>query len=374
MENSKKPIMCVGHSPCLDGFAAMWIVGHRFGFDNVEFVGVKYGDPVPDMTDRVVYIVDFSYPPHILIPAAATAKSIVVLDHHETAREQWTPVELEADVLAQLMKAYPESDGKFYNVGTGRLSFDTSDDADTIQTFIYPIPRNLDVVISNRHAGTVTTWDYLFPERQLDVPPILNAIDNGDRWVFGEFERTRDVCEYCRAHGFLRVDREKFDFFTKLIEGEEETPTWSDYMELADRGAEIAVAYDNLLLEFVPFDNPRLIEFMGYTVPCHAVPDFFKSSVGDRFGKMYPFSITYDDNLVPGHRKFSLRSDKETGINVEEIAKQFGGGGHVSAAGFTVPFSTALVDFKTSVEHMLTYHYQYLTGHPMPSTPTTSSQ
>jgi uncharacterized protein len=46
-----------------------------------------------------------------------------------------------------------------------------------------------------------------------------------------------------------------------------------------------------------------------------------------------PFAACYWD--VPNGQVFSLRSC-ENGVDVSEIAKQFGGGGHKHAAGFTV--------------------------------------
>jgi hypothetical protein len=135
------------------------------------------------------------------------------------------------------------------------------------------------------------------------------------------------------------------------------------YHEIADQGNAIAAAYDNLINEIVPFNNPRMVRLAGFDVPCHAVPDFFKSSVGNRFDKEYPFSITYDDNLVLGHRKFSLRSDQEKGVNVEVIAKAFGGGGHVSAAGFIIPFERAAIG--SSIQDMLDAQYFVLYGRSM---------
>lgn len=43
---------------------------------------------------------------------------------------------------------------------------------------------------------------------------------------------------------------------------------------------------------------------------------------------------------TPKGRVFGLRSTDE-GVDVSEIAKQFGGGGHRNAAGFTVPYESA---------------------------------
>lgn len=48
----------------------------------------------------------------------------------------------------------------------------------------------------------------------------------------------------------------------------------------------------------------------------------------------HPFVVGYYDN--ESHRIFSLRSHKK-GMNVKEVAKIHSGGGHLHAAGFTVP-------------------------------------
>ena len=46
-----------------------------------------------------------------------------------------------------------------------------------------------------------------------------------------------------------------------------------------------------------------------------------------------PFAACYWD--TPEGRVFSLRSSSD-GVDVSEIAKQFGGGGHKNAAGFKI--------------------------------------
>ena len=47
---------------------------------------------------------------------------------------------------------------------------------------------------------------------------------------------------------------------------------------------------------------------------------------------------------TPKGRTFSLRS-ADGGMDVSEVAKRYGGGGHAKAAGFTVPWGHALAPF-----------------------------
>ena len=76
-----------------------------------------------------------------------------------------------------------------------------------------------------------------------------------------------------------------------------------------------------------------LVEFHGETVPA-VQSAILNSQIGERLSPHYPFVIIWHDR--DGRRYFSLRSH-EDGPDVEAIAKQYGGGGHTHAAGFSVP-------------------------------------
>jgi len=85
----KKPL-CIfhsqdGHQHCDDGFASAWIVNRlKLGY---EFhYGIYQQDP-PDVTDRDVLLVDFSYKREVLEKMAEQAESVVILDHHKSARD-----------------------------------------------------------------------------------------------------------------------------------------------------------------------------------------------------------------------------------------------------------------------------------------------
>jgi nanoRNase/pAp phosphatase (c-di-AMP/oligoRNAs hydrolase) len=72
-------------------------------------------------------------------------------------------------------------------------------------------------------------------------------------------------------------------------------------------------------------------ELAGHTVPM-VNATVLQSEIGERLGKENPFSVTYFcDGPV---KQFSLRSNGK--VDVSAIAKSFGGGGHVSAAGYRV--------------------------------------
>lgn len=80
--------MIIYHAGCVDGLVAAWVAQMNPNIDApVDLVPAQYGDAPPDVAGRDVVIVDFSYPRDALVRMAETARSIVVLDHHKTARE-----------------------------------------------------------------------------------------------------------------------------------------------------------------------------------------------------------------------------------------------------------------------------------------------
>jgi oligoribonuclease NrnB/cAMP/cGMP phosphodiesterase (DHH superfamily) len=76
-----------------------------------------------------------------------------------------------------------------------------------------------------------------------------------------------------------------------------------------------------------------LVTFQGKTVPA-VQSAILNSQIGERLSGRHPFVVIWHDR--DGRRYFSLRS-REDGPDVEAIARQYGGGGHTHAAGFSVP-------------------------------------
>jgi len=73
------------HANCMDGFSAAWAVWKKFGDADTEYLPAKYGDAPPDVTDRDVVIVDFSYKRDVMLTLNRAANQLLCLDHHKTA-------------------------------------------------------------------------------------------------------------------------------------------------------------------------------------------------------------------------------------------------------------------------------------------------
>lgn len=72
------------HNNCTDGFCAAWLFYQVY--PDAEFIPANHGDSPPNVDGKDVVIVDFSYPRDVLLEMKEKANSLLVLDHHKTAK------------------------------------------------------------------------------------------------------------------------------------------------------------------------------------------------------------------------------------------------------------------------------------------------
>ncbi len=90
--------LIIYHKNCWDGLTAAWLttmltVGDSD--DRVEHLAASYGDPPPDektVAGKRVWIVDFSYPIDTIRRLQAASKSLALFDHHATAIRDLAPL------------------------------------------------------------------------------------------------------------------------------------------------------------------------------------------------------------------------------------------------------------------------------------------
>lgn len=271
-ENKMKKL-CIYHGNCADGFGAAWVVRKALGEENVEFFAGFYGKEPPDVTDREVIMVDFSFKRPVLEDMRDKAKSILILDHHKTAQ---------ADL-----------DGF-----DGKPNHDVS------------------TIFDMTRSGAMMAWNYFFPHDF--VPRLIEHIQDRDLWLF-KLEGTREIQANVFSYPY------NFDVWDKLMSSVTET--------LIVEGRAIERKHHKDIAELVGVSKRRM-NIGGYDVPVANLPYTLSSDAGHLMGVGEPFAACYMDD--PTGRTFSLRS-AEDGVDVSEIAKLYGGGGHAHAAGFKQP-------------------------------------
>lgn len=278
MTNTKVPLV-IYHSPCQDGFTAAWTCWKKH--PNWEYHPAKYGEEPPDVTGRDVYMLDFSYKRPVLEQMAQKAISITIIDHHKTA---------EAD-LKDIYLSYG---------------------------WVY-------VIFDMEHSGAYLAWQYFHSNK--DIPEIIKYVEDRDLWKF-KFEQTKAISSALFAYPY---DFETWDTLAKDLD-------FDSYM-LADEGHSILRNHQKYTEELAALKFKMNIG--GYAVWAVNVPYNYSSDMGNLLCKGEPFAATYFYDGATGKLKFSLRSD-ENGLDVSEIAKMLGGGGHKNAAGFEVNYAGPL--------------------------------
>jgi uncharacterized protein len=182
------------------------------------------------------------------------------------------------------------------------------------------LPDNVVTKFDIEHSGAMLTWIHFFPGKE--PPQLLKHIEDRDLWKF-ELPNTRAIQATIFSYPY------DFDIWDQLMESNMET--------LVNEGIAIERKHFKDMYELIAVTRREMV-IGGIKIPVANLPYTLTSDAGYEMAEGYPFAACYWD--TPGGRVFSLRS-REDGIDVSEIAKQYGGGGHKHAAGFRVDFLTA---------------------------------
>ncbi len=278
----QKPLV-IYHKDCADGLAAAWCFWKQYK-DSFDYYPGVYNVPPPDVFDRDVYMVDFSYKHDVMEMICKYANKVVLLDHHKSALDDlWD------------LAALPN------------FSMDYATDS---------------------MSGAMIAWQYVKDTsgHKRKLPELLKHIQDRDLWKF-ELPHTREIMSAVFSYEKSMTEYDKLMKLTKV-----------GIKDLVKEGKIIERKYQMDLCGLIA-QCKRHIEFEGYNVPIANLNGLYASDAGSVMSEGYPFSMTYYD--TENHRVFSLRS-KPTGIDVSEIAAKYNGGGHKHAAGFKVVRSHAL--------------------------------
>lgn len=285
------PDLVLYHAGCWDGFCAAWLA-HK-AFPDAQFVPVQYGQEPPDVTGRDVWILDFSYKRPVLLAMKEKAKDILVADHHKTAQA----------------------------------------DLEGLDWCIFDMEK----------SGARLTWELLWDNKLLpaawleDRPSLCNLIAP---WLV-DYTEDRDLWRWSlpsskAVNAALRTFPLEFALWDRLAKKHAD--------ELVQEGNAI-IRYQQKLIES-HVNHAYETDISGHKVLCvNCTCADLTSEVAGELAKDRPFGVCWFEAEEGNMRVFSLRS-RDGGIDVSEIAKAHGGGGHARAAGFSVPATGAVGSFS----------------------------
>ena len=246
-----KPICVLYHAECRDGFTAAWAAWKKFG-SAADYIPIKLGlPPLPEVKNKIVYMLDFMYYPPYLEKFMEDNKKVVAIDHHISAKE-----------------------------------------------FIKKVPE---YVFNLNHSGAALAFKYFHPGKK--IPILVKLVEEGDLWKF-KSKNVKEILAYTELFDF------DFKIWDKLIsDGEKE----ANYRKYAEKGSAI-VAYEDKLIENIIRNNAYPVTFEGHKIYAINVPRFLRSQVGMILSKKYPpFSLIWQRDKT--RIEVSLRSNGSLNVS-----------------------------------------------------------
>jgi nanoRNase/pAp phosphatase (c-di-AMP/oligoRNAs hydrolase) len=265
--------LIIYHADCLDGLGAAWSAFCKLG-NQCRYLPAHYGDAIPHFTaGSTIYILDFSYPPQLLMDASNKAGQIILIDHHITAMDQYN---------------------NFFKV--------------------QPPPENLSINFDMSRSGCVLTWQYFFHD--VKIPKILLHIEDRDLWRF-KLDGTREIT-------------------TALYEKMPINFTEIGAIDLAELMAvgRIQIEQFTRMVNRLAKSAHSVLLF-GHSGLAVNAPSVFSSDLGQLLAeKSGSFGMTYHFDGNKHKWSYSLRSIGD--FDVGQLALGYEGGGHKNAAGFSL--------------------------------------
>jgi len=292
MQFNKNDIdIVIHHNPCADGFGSAYVVW-KYYKDNkiekeIEYIGTGYGKKdLPNVKDKNVLILDFSYPEDIMNDMIENAKSILIIDHHKSSEKNLTDIHEKDNTVNR----------RFYKI------FDMN------------------------HSAAMLVWNYFYPDT--DAPNLIKYIEDRDIWK-------KEIPESEPFSTWMYIQEMTFELFEKLhIDPEfinKAVEKGQAYLELSMSNVKSVSKY--AVPKFVKFSNRKNSE---YAFVSHLNANLNISDLGNYIFKYQPyidFSAVYQVREYDKITKFSLRSTKYH-RDVSEVASEYiGGGGHRNASG-----------------------------------------
>lgn len=164
-------------------------------------------------------------------------------------------------------------------------------------------------------SGAGMAWDELHPSEPR--PWIVDYVEDRDLWRYKHPQSAL-------VNAWIACLEFDFSVWALAAAGTVE--------DAAKRGEVAIMRQRNYVAEVSK--NARRVSFEGHAdVPCVNAPQFDISELVGELAKEAPLAIGWWQR-ADGVFQYSLRSRGDDGVDVSELARRYGGGGHKNAAGF----------------------------------------
>lgn len=271
--------------------------------ENIKVHPINYGQDLPDIDykEDFVYVVDFSIQPNEQMKELyeKLGDRLIWIDHHKTS--------VEAEEEIEELKEIPGV--RVVGDDNGLL------------------------------AGCELTWKFFL---DTDVPQIMQLIGDWDTWRHVDIPGSKapEVINYMKSMRISPDNSAAINFWTDLIFDMMHLPvSFGDVREHEKKVIKI-IDEGEIILRYVERDNEENARAISFEAVIEGHPAIVMNSgkgpnIFDSVYNEERHDIKASFSCEKGqHWTVSLYTDKD--IDVSEICKKYGGGGHKKAAGFQI--------------------------------------
>jgi len=291
------------HKNCLDGFSSYIVLTKTNRLSNDAFI---YPDipstkeKPPNLKNKNVIIMDVAYSESILRKIFEEANHVLFIDHHITIKND-------------------------------------------VAKLAYEFGNKHKIVYDETMSGASLTWSYFFKKKEKEMPWFIKYIEDNDigRW---KYKNTINFILALRVKFPLYLDKETLEKWNELYDRENVKKIIKDGKKYGEYDKYlIDVNYRRYSLESFP--SEKLWEEVGFFTKPGQYKVAVLNSSGCPSGNLSvrildeipcDFCIIWNLHLDKKEYILSFRSKS---VDVGEIAKIFGGGGHKLASACSIPMS-----------------------------------
>lgn len=279
----KKINLVFFHNPCQDGLTSAWIA-NLFARENnlkFDFHGISNNNSPkiePNIKNKNIIFIDYAPNKNQIITVKKKALDYFILDHHKTNEEYY--------------KNHPN------------VHFDME------------------------KSGAGLAWDYFFPNRE--VPLFVKMVQDRDLWKW-EINNSKEFCS-----GLF--------YYTSSCENLEETFNMIDeifvsetkFNEVINFGKILEKRKQNQINNILKNITKKTYDYNGKKICIVNADHELASDLGSAIvnNHDYDAAVMWRYDHLNEEYWLSLRANNK--LDVSEICKSFGGGGHKNAAGCSV--------------------------------------
>jgi oligoribonuclease NrnB/cAMP/cGMP phosphodiesterase (DHH superfamily) len=185
-------------------------------------------------------------------------------------------------------------------------------------------------VFDMNHSGAMLAWNFFHPGKE--APKFIQYIEDRDLWKW-ELPYSK---EFSAAFDMVPWEFEEYEKF-------QDDSVFDDAVK---RGSFI-LAYSKTVVKKV-CDRAQARKLLGHDVLVVNSPHWM-SEIGSKLAPDCDFAVIWYWDHADHMTKVSLRAFHET-VDVSEVAKKFGGGGHKKASGFALPAGRHIEEIFDTVD------------------------